>query len=268
MANSNSGNDDALENFEQWRQTKADERAARAKAKAKETVPVVTQEETNAPVVPQEHVSPEASQESFFTSVWAWIQKAFVALVAIGKSGIAWIKSLFAGKDNSSANETTQEKIAAKKPIQKKVAIAEKPSVWAEVKAFFVSLRTKVRQASPRSKKITLVSVIAGAVLVVVIILFAKFEFVTVDAGIETSFGEAQGQTVLIEKGATINPNDLIVAVQPGGQEGAGVNLLMGTVFSSNDETYALFDGEVIWQVPLTDLKGKVVFATATQQLP
>lgn len=57
------------------------------------------------------------------------------------------------------------------------------------------------------------------------------------------------------------------MAVQPGSPEDAP-ELIIGTVFSSNEETYALYDGEVIWQIPLADLKGKVLFAEATQKLP
>jgi hypothetical protein len=36
-------------------------------------------------------------------------------------------------------------------------------------------------------------------------------------------------------------------------------------VFSKNDETYALYDGEVIWQIPIGSIRGKVLFAEATQ---
>jgi hypothetical protein len=39
----------------------------------------------------------------------------------------------------------------------------------------------------------------------------------------------------------------------------------MGSVFSVNDQSYALYDGEVIWQIPLADIKGVVMFADATQ---
>jgi hypothetical protein len=79
--------------------------------------------------------------------------------------------------------------------------------------------------------------------------------------------GEAKGTQVLIQVDAAIAPNDLVVAIQPGSPEDAP-ELIIGTVFSSNEETYALYDGEVIWQIPLEDLRGKVIFAEATQKLP
>jgi hypothetical protein len=59
----------------------------------------------------------------------------------------------------------------------------------------------------------------------------------------------------------TAQPEDLVVALLPGGQ---GL-LIMGSVFSVNDQSYALYDGEVIWQIPLADIKGVVMFANATQ---
>jgi hypothetical protein len=52
-----------------------------------------------------------------------------------------------------------------------------------------------------------------------------------------------------------------VVALLPGGQG----FLIMGSVFSVNDQSYALYDGEVIWQIPLADIKGVVMFADATQ---
>jgi hypothetical protein len=36
----------------------------------------------------------------------------------------------------------------------------------------------------------------------------------------------------------------------------------MGTVFSKNDETFAVLGDDVVWQVPVGDLRGKVWFAT------
>jgi hypothetical protein len=70
---------------------------------------------------------------------------------------------------------------------------------------------------------------------------------------------------VFIEKTDTAIQNDLIVALLPG--SGDAKTLIIGTVFSSNEETYALYDGEVIWQIPLADLKGKVLFATALESV-
>jgi hypothetical protein len=112
-------------------------------------------------------------------------------------------------------------------------------------------------------------SIILGGVGVVllglVIFTFARFQVVTVAQGIETTLGASGERSVLIAKASEADRNDLVVAVLPGaGVDGKEV-LIMGTVFSENDETYALYDGEVIWQIPLTDIRGMVMFAQATQ---
>jgi hypothetical protein len=41
--------------------------------------------------------------------------------------------------------------------------------------------------------------------------------------------------------------------------------LVIGTVFSKNDQTYALYDGEVIWQITAEQIRGIVLFAEATE---
>lgn len=226
----------AVENFEEWRKSKKE---------ADAPVPEARQE-----AVETAHDAPlDKPTTSFITTLLAFFSRAVATLGAVAKSLVAKIKLAFASRE-------------------KYVKAEAKPkSVDADSRGFLAALRAQYSNATPRTKKITLASVIGGAALIIVIVLLAKFEFVTPDAGIKTSLGSAKGHAVLIEKGAAIAPNDLIVAVQPGSPEDAP-ELIIGTVFSSNEETYALYDGEVIWQIPVTDLKGKVLFATATQKLP
>ena len=165
--------------------------------------------------------------------------------------------------------EKTEKPVSeeAEKKVNPKPSVSVQTSLTSTLKGLPATARAKYNEASARNKKITLATVIAVPVIVIAVILVAKFEFVTPNVGIETSAGPIPGSSVLIEKGATIAPNDLIVAVQPGSPEDAP-ELIIGTVFSSNEETYALYDGEVIWQIPVGDLKGKVLFAEATQKLP
>lgn len=269
MASKSSGKEDALRNFEEWRKNKVTTEGSQ------ETIPeaVVPEEATlskareeSAPREPKDSVVRKAGMH-----IGAFFMKLLGGLSSFGKSVWARIAMLFAAKektkDASIPAGTVDAPVTVPPSTTEATPREAKPSAWARMRSFFAGLRAKYSEASPRKKKITVASVIAGAVVVVAIILLAKFEFVTVDAGIETTLGDAKGTTVLIDKGAPVDRNDLIVAVQPGGVEGAE-SLIIGTVFSFNDETYALYDGEVIWQIPLSELKGKVVFASATQQLP
>jgi len=104
------------------------------------------------------------------------------------------------------------------------------------------------------------------AVMVSIVILgILNFSFVTVNEGIETTLGSSENRTVFMLNADNAERADLVVAVlRRAGADGADL-LVLGTVFSKNDETYALFDGKVIWQIPLGNIRGKVLFAKATQ---
>ena len=226
----------AVENFEEWRKSKKE-----TDAPAPEVREEVLETASDASV--------EKPTSSFISSLMAFFSRASATLGAWAKTSSAKIKLAFTPRDKKAASE------------------AKPKSSQSDSQGFLETIRATYSDATPRTKKIALSSVIGGVVLIIVIVLLAKFEFVTPDAGIKTSLGSAKGHSVLIEKGASIGPNDLIVAVQPGSPEDAP-ELIIGTVFSSNEETYALYDGEVIWQIPVGDLKGKVLFAEATQKLP
>ena len=116
-----------------------------------------------------------------------------------------------------------------------------------------------------RHKKPIILGAVGAAALGLVVVGLVRFQFVTVDQGIETTLGDAAGRTVLVSKATEANPNDLIVAVLPGSAASGEEAIIMGSVFSENDETYAIYDGEVIWQIPLSDVRGIVLFAQATQ---
>lgn len=147
---------------------------------------------------------------------------------------------------------------------------------FAKIKAAFTSKSDKKSDSEGSSSKRGSfsfakhkTSIILGGVGIVVLGLvifsFARFQVVTVAQGIETTLGASEERTVLIAKASEAERNDLIVAVLPGsGVEGKEV-LILGSVFSENGETYAVYDGEVIWQIPLSDLRGMVMFASATE---
>lgn len=232
-------NNNAVENFEEWRKNKASSEVP-AEHKTKDT---------NAPEALQAETYP--------------VEPTVSALSAGIAAGVARIKLAVSPKEKPAKAVV---KPAVKKEVPKASA-PEKKSPAAQLNSLPTLTRTKDGKASPRTKKVIATSVAAAIVIIFGIVLVAKFEYVTPNGGINTSLGDGMGTTVLIEKGAAIEPNDLIVAVQPGSPQDAP-ELIIGTVFSSNEETYALYDGEVIWQIPLADLKGKVLFAEATQKLP
>ena len=113
-----------------------------------------------------------------------------------------------------------------------------------------------------RGNKVVVFS--AGAVLVggLTIVGLVRFEFVTVAEGVTTSDGPSEGQRFFIEKTGNAERNDLVVGLMPGSEEGENEKLVMGTVFSKNDETFAVLGDNIVWQVPVGDLRGKVWFAT------
>lgn len=240
----------AVENFEEWRKNKASTEETASEFSG-ETVTSIEK-----PAAPQQG-------EPTVSALSVRFAKALDSLAALSKSGVARIKLAMAPKEKTEKSLSEPEK----KKSNSKTDSAEKTSLTSKLKALPATARAKYSEASARNKKITLATVIAVPVIVIAVILVAKFEFVTPNVGIKTSAGPIPGASVLIEKGAAIAPNDLIVAVQPGSPEDAP-ELIIGTVFSSNEETYALYDGEVIWQIPVGDLKGKVLFAEATQKLP
>lgn len=265
MASKSTGKDDVLRDFEEWRKNKpATENPVKGDRGGK--TPAVS-EDTQYEQSGEQKIS---AFTVFFTSLLAWVKRAGSAIAALGKSAFLRTAALFAGKEKrAEASEASSKSLAETAIEEDKSGMGEKKhSIWTKIGSFLGQLRARLTGATPRGKKLMVGSVIVGALVVIALIFFAKFEFVTVDAGIDTSAGEAKGATVLIEKNATVMPNDLVVTIFPGGIEGDDQALLIGTVFSFNEETYALYDGEVIWQVPLGDLKGKVVFASATQLLP
>jgi hypothetical protein len=120
---------------------------------------------------------------------------------------------------------------------------------------------------SPRAKKIAFAIGGAALVVIVAVVLLLTFRFVTPDQGITTNLGSGKGHTVLIQKVGPFAAEDLVVAALPGSGDGGQQELIIGTVFSLNDQTYALYDGQVIWQIPLGDIIGKVLFAQAIESV-
>jgi hypothetical protein len=150
--------------------------------------------------------------------------------------------------------------------------------VGAFVKTFFASLRSFLKRSTSKlgssvnttdREKLNIKSIrvigLSAASVFFLLVIFINFGFVKVSQGIETTRGLADNKTVFISKTNTVSNNDLAVAVLPGTGDDSEELLVMGTVFSSNAEYYAIYDGEVIWQIPLDQIRGKVLFAKATQ---
>lgn len=250
MGNKNTKSTEAVKAFEQWRREQTEIPSVDSTTSPKEA-PTESEAKGNAVDKTFEVL------KKFFTTIG-------IAIVTFGKASFEWLKQRFARSDDGAKTQGVSE--AKPHPAQTETT-GEKTSILDRIKSLPAAIKEKYSAFSARSKKVALISVITGVAFILLLVSVIKFEFVTPDAGIKTNLGSGAGHVVFIEKNATIAPNDLIVAVQPGSSEDSP-ELIIGTVFSFNEETYALYDGEVIWQIPVADLKGKVLFAEATQKLP
>ena len=94
-----------------------------------------------------------------------------------------------------------------------------------------------------------------------------RFDFVTATQGIDTTLGISANRGFVLDTADDVAPNDLVAALLPNSAEESLDGVLIGTVFSENTETVAVYDGEVIWQIPVGNVLGTVLFATATESL-
>jgi hypothetical protein len=94
-----------------------------------------------------------------------------------------------------------------------------------------------------------------------------RFDFVTATQGIDTTLGISANRGFVLDTADDVAPNDLVAALLPNADEESLDGVLIGTVFSENTETVAVYDGEVIWQIPVGNVLGTVLFATATESL-
>ena len=119
-----------------------------------------------------------------------------------------------------------------------------------------------------RPTKKIIVLAVAATIVAAASYTALSFGSLTISEGIANNFGPGNGQTVLIDKTKIAEQGDLVVGVMPGTSGTDDEKYVMGTVFSSNDQTYAVYDGNVVWQVPISELKGKVLFATPADIIP
>lgn len=119
--------------------------------------------------------------------------------------------------------------------------------------------RTRVK------KSVAVVAGVSTLVAATGLALLLSVASVTVTSGIETTLGSSENRTVLTLRASDANQGDLLVASLGVDIETNEEILVMGTVFSKNDQTYALYDGEVIWQITAEQILGKVLFAEATE---
>lgn len=116
------------------------------------------------------------------------------------------------------------------------------------------------------NKKVVILAAASVAVLALAITALVRLEVVTVTKGIPLTSGKSTGTSVMIDKFADVKRGDVIVGVLPGTKK-EDKKTIMGSVFSQNVQTYALFDGEVIWQLPLKDLVGKALFVEPKRKI-
>lgn len=124
----------------------------------------------------------------------------------------------------------------------------------------------KKLKVSGKNTKLIYIAAGAAVILAVAITGFVRLEVVTVAKGIPLTSGQSTGTSVMIDKFGEVKRGDLIIGVMPGTKKEEKKNLL-GSIFSQNDQTYAIYDGEVIWQLPLTDLVGKALFVEPKKKL-
>lgn len=131
----------------------------------------------------------------------------------------------------------------------------------------FTKVASKSKDLLKGKVKKSVVVIAGGATLVVALglTLLLNFSPVTVTSGIETTLGSSENRSVLTIQASDANQGDLLVASLGVDQDTNQEILVMGTVFSKNDQTYALYDGEVIWQITADQIRGKVLFAEATE---
>jgi hypothetical protein len=131
-----------------------------------------------------------------------------------------------------------------------------------------------IRNTSPKARKFTptrltkpVAFVVSGVSVIVVLSLtvILNFAYLTVGSGIETTLGSSEDRTVLVLKASDAQGGDLLVASLSVDEDTNQEILVMGTVFSKNDQTYALYDGDVIWQITADQIRGIVLFAEATE---
>jgi hypothetical protein len=113
----------------------------------------------------------------------------------------------------------------------------------------------------------SLLFVLGGVALTAATLLtvLVNFSYLTVTEGIQTTLGNSEDRSVLTLTASDANQGDLIVASLGIDNETDQEILVIGTVFSKNEQTYALYDGEVIWQITAEQIRGKVLFAEATE---
>lgn len=115
------------------------------------------------------------------------------------------------------------------------------------------------------SKRLAVLASSLTTVVGLVLAAFLNFTNLTVASGIETTLGPSDNRSVFVVKASDAGQGDLIVASLSIDSETGQELLIIGTVFSKNEQSYALYDGEVIWQISAEQIRGKVLFAEATQ---
>jgi len=125
-----------------------------------------------------------------------------------------------------------------------------------------------LRKAVP-IKRFRLIAIVGLGLVVVGASTYGltRFDFVTATQGIDTTHGISANRGFVLDTADDVAPNDLVAALLPSADEESSDGVLIGTVFSENAETVAVYDGEVIWQIPVGNVLGTVLFATATEYL-
>lgn len=237
MSTEENNNKIAAEKLKAWREEIAlkDQEKQAQNSSATGKIPV------NSPAEPHRSFLEgiTASVGNFFSKLWNSI-KHFSSRIFVS------IKGIFSNKTSENQENPSRSKKSTDE-MKESFSLA---GLWEKVVVFVRSNKKKV-----------IFGASAFLIVVLSLSLIIRFDVVTASQGIDTTLGSSVNRTVIIDTAVTAQPEDLVVALLPGGQ---GL-LIMGSVFSVNDQSYALYDGEVIWQIPLADVKGVVMFADATQ---
>jgi hypothetical protein len=193
---------------------------------------------TTPPVVAQE--PPVIAAKTPSKPIGAYLKTLFESLSKVLKSIRDWAMSL-------------SRRLRVSKP--------------AKILGLFDKIASKSKDLLKGRVKKSVAMIAVGATLVVAfgLTLLLNFSSVTVTSGIETNLGSSENRSVLTLKASDANQGDLLVASLGVDQDTNQEILVMGTVFSKNDQSFALYDGEVIWQITAEQIRGIVLFAEATE---
>lgn len=254
-----------LASFDAWRAARSQQKSGTTESRT------VTKSAETAPAPATNSRSFSAKVGSVSRIIGAWIAAAAQTLGRWCKNiAIAIFTACVAAARNSWAYFTDLVKRArshysALRPEQvSPLRIHNRILLWLKVAWFAIADTARTLWRTISTGGYTLGKKVATGFFAIILAILlvsglTRFEFVTTKSGINNSLGNGSNQTVLVDKATTPDRNNLVVAKLPKAANSEGDQYVLGTVFSFNDQTYAIYDGKVIWQIPRGNVKGVVV---------